>query len=326
MKKLLAAMSMVLMLATTALTAENFVFDVSAAREGKTQAFPYNQYGPNQQATPTFTHLIKTKKPKKGDTVEIYFKGTSNIDLPYIAVDLVDNSAAANYWTVLTPKDQEAQLCAKDIKAGTPFEGHITYTLDKDVKSALVFCMRYDDDPAKNDYAKDVAKVGKEAKITFTKVVESSNFSAAKKGRKAKTYSIDVTQAAKLIEMQASFNKDGTPEWYSAVVDITSLFGDDLPVKGDKVTLTYKGSTTISIPEIRCTLVENTAAVGWWRDLVSDNNDEKFFTWIKDIQADKVFKGSVTIPVNVSVEEGISIQMYYLPFEGSKRCFIKFAK
>lgn len=320
MKKLLTAISMVALLAS-AVFAETFTFDISAAKEGTTQAFPYNQYGPNYQATPSFTHRIKSKKPVAGDTVEIYFKGTSNMDLPYIAVDLVDNSPAASYWTILTPADQQAQLAATDIKAGTPFEGHITYTLDKDVKGALVFCMRYDD----NDLVAQYGRVGKEAKITFEKVVESSNF-AQVKTRKPKTWKVDVTQAMKLIEMQASFNDDGSVSWYSSVFAITELFKGDLPIKGDKITLTYKGSTDIAIPELNLTLVENTAAVGWWRDLVSNNNDEKWYTWAKDIEPGKVFKATATIPVNVSVEEGISIQMWYAPYEGSKSCFIKFAK
>ena len=320
MKKLLTAISMVALLAS-AVFAETFTFDISAAKEGTTQAFPYNQYGPNYQATPSFTHRVKSKKPVAGDTVEIYLKGTSNMDLPYIAVDLVDNSAAASYWTILTPADQQAQLAATDIKAGTPFEGHITYTLDKDVKGALVFCMRYDD----NDLAAQYGRVGKEAKITFEKVVESSNF-AQVKTRKPKTWKVDVTQAMKLIEMQASFNDDGSVSWYSSVFAITELFKGDLPIKGDKITLTYKGSTDIAIPELHLTLVENTAAVGWWRDLVSNSNDDKWYTWAKDIEPGKVFKATATIPVNVSVEEGISIQMWYAPYEGSKSCFIKFAK
>ena len=321
MKKLLAAISMVAVLAT-AVFAETFTFDVSAAKEGTTQAFPYNQYGPNYQATPTFTHRIKGKKPVKGDTVEIYFKGTSNIDLPYIAVDLVDNSAQANYWTIITPEAERAQVAVTDIKAGVPFEAHLTYTIETDVKGALVFCMRYDDADLKAQYG----SVGKEAKLTFEKVVESSNFAEQKKARKPKTFKVDVTQAMKLIEMQASFNDDGSVSWYSSVFSITELFKGDLPIKGDKVTLTYKGSTDIAIPELHLTLVENTAAVGWWRDLVSDSNDEKWFTWASDIQPGKVFKATATIPVNVSVEEGISIQMWYAPYEGSKSCFIKFAK
>ena len=323
MKKILTAISMIAVLATAAV-AETFVFDVSAGSDGKKLSFPYNSYGPNYQATAKFTPLIKGKKPKKGDTVEIYAKGTSNIDLSYIAVDLVDTSAAANYWTLVPPAAQQDQLGAQDIKAGTPFEIHMTYTLDKDVKGALEFVMRYDDADWTGGKLGSFAKVGKAANVTFEQVVKSSDFSKVKT-RKPKTIKVNVTDAIKLIEMTPAMD-NGQIVWYQAIFSITELFKDDLPIKGDKITLTYKGTADIAIPELKLTLVENTAAVGWWRDLVADDFDSKFYTWAKDIEPGKVFNASVTIPINVSVEEGISIQMFYEPFEGSKGTFIKFAK
>lgn len=319
MKKILTAISMIAVLATAAV-AETFVFDVTASSQGKKIAVPYNSYGPNYQANANFTPLVKGKKPKKGDTVEIYAKGTSDIDLPYIRVDLVDTSAAANYWTVLTPDSQKEQLGVTGIKAGTPFEIHMTYTLDKDVKGAIEFIMAYDD----GDRAAEFGKVNKAATLTFEQVVKSSDFSKVKT-RKPKTIKVNVADAIKLIEMTPAMD-NGQIVWYQAIFSITELFKDDLPIKGDKITLTYKGTTDIAIPELKLTLVENTAAVGWWRDLVADDFDSKFYTWAKDIEPGKVFNASVTIPINVSVEEGISIQMFYEPFEGSKGTFIKFAK
>lgn len=318
MKKILTTLLVVASI-FSATFATDYVFDIALSKEGANQTIAYNQYGPNYQATPSFTHLVKGLKPVAGDTVTVHFKGTSDIDLSYLRADLVDNSAQANYWTVLA--EEQSPVIAENIKAGATFENTITYHVVNDMKGALVISIGYDDNG--NDYA----KVGKAAKISFEKIagLTTSDYGTVAKQRKPKKFNIDISKIMKMIDVQPSF-QDGNLVFYQSVFAFTEFFGNDLPIKGDTLTLTYKGTSTIDIPEIQITLVENTAAVGWWRDLVSTSNEEKWFTWATDIKAGKVFKAKTTIPVNVAVEEGISIQLIYYPFEGSNAAIIKFAK
>ena len=110
MKKLISALALVsvLALAFTGCASKSgkadapvsvhprtYHIDLADGAEGPVVDIVYNQYGPNYQGTREFGNWVKTDKPKAGDTVIVHYKGVSDIDLPVIALGLVDTSAAA---------------------------------------------------------------------------------------------------------------------------------------------------------------------------------------------------------------------------------------
>ncbi|MDR0908888.1 MAG: hypothetical protein LBM77_03895 [Spirochaetaceae bacterium] len=83
-------------------------------------------WGSNNQAT------AKNMLPKvtKGQTVTITLDGTSDTDIPYLQVVVVDTSEAANWWGELS----EYLAVTTDIKAGTPFSATVEVPITKDTK------------------------------------------------------------------------------------------------------------------------------------------------------------------------------------------------
>ncbi len=281
-------------------------------------SFLPNQYGEkgrsDYQNNADFTSFIKADKPQAGDTIEVYYKATSDVDLDFVMCNLVDTSPAANYWTVLNADADKDQGFGVDVKAGVPFEGHFTYVIDKPVKGKLTLQLAYG------------SQNGKAANLTFERVAETTDTSNEVAPRGAKNFDIELQKAAALINLGPNLDNNGNIANYQAIIDLTSAFGNDLPKAGDTVTIKYKGTSDRDIPQIMFTLVENTAAVGWWRDLVSNDNATKFKVLAENVKAGELIEASVEVPITVDAVEGTSIQIFYDVFDGASGAFLKIAK
>ena len=144
MKKLflLAAVS-ALFLGSLFAESKNYVIDLGDTVNGKVVKISKNQYGSNYQNEnpPIFTKFFKGDFPEPGDTIEVFYKFTSNVDLPYLAMMIIDNSQAAKWWTPIS--DQQEQV--KDIKAGKVFEGSLKYKVVAKPVQAVSVQLMYDD-------------------------------------------------------------------------------------------------------------------------------------------------------------------------------------
>lgn len=91
----------------------------------KTIEIKKNPYGENYQnvAPAVFTGFFKKDMPAPGDTVEVHYKFTSDVDIPGLTVALIDNSEKAKYWLEIS-KDY---MTLSDIKAGVVNEGVLVY-------------------------------------------------------------------------------------------------------------------------------------------------------------------------------------------------------
>jgi hypothetical protein len=123
--------------------AKTYVIDLGDTSNGKVVKISKNQYGPNYQNEnpPVFTNFFVKDMPNPGDTIEVHYKLTSNVDLPYLAMMVIDNSQAAKWWTPIS--DQQEKI--KDIKAGTKLEGVLTYKVVATPVAAVSVQLMYDD-------------------------------------------------------------------------------------------------------------------------------------------------------------------------------------
>ncbi|MCR4578769.1 MAG: hypothetical protein K5681_00325 [Treponema sp.] len=281
-----------------------------------------SQYGTKGVSTrqdntpPDWSALVKPNKPKAGDTVRVTGKLTFDMDIDNLYVNLVDNSPAANYWLRLSKGESaEGDTIIKDIKAGVPVDVDITFTLTADVKAKCIFNMAYGEQNGKLTTCK-VERVGK----SFVGDPEVLASLGRPKGQQ--TYKINLGDVSKLITFERGNDA------FQAIFSFTSACGEWLPQKGDKVIITYKGTSNVDIDEpILLTLVENTAAVGWWKDLISTSEDKfQEFTEAGQVKAGKKFKTKLEFTLAESCKEGISVQMYYKNYEGASPAMLKFAK
>lgn len=281
-----------------------------------------SQYGTKGVSTrqdntpPDWSGLVKPNKPKKGDTVRVTGKLTFDMDIDNLYVNLVDNSPAANYWLRLSKGESaEGDTIIKDVKAGVPVDVDIVFTLTADVKAKCIFNMAYGEQNGGLTTCK-VERVGK----SFVGDPEILASLGRPKGQQ--TYKIDLGDVSKLITFERGNDA------FQAIFSFTKECGEWLPQKGDKVIITYKGTSNVDINEpILLTLVENTAAVGWWKDLISDGEDKfQEFTKADQVKAGKKFKTKLEFTLKESCKEGISVQMYYKNYEGASPAMLKFAK
>lgn len=101
----------------------------------------------NYEAGPEVTKAFGKDLPRAGDTLTVTWKGVSDRDIAQIYVRPVDRSAAANWWKeLLAPNwqdDVESLIIAKDVKAGEPFEGTVTFNIAADAVGAVNLCIWY---------------------------------------------------------------------------------------------------------------------------------------------------------------------------------------
>lgn len=331
MKKIVMAVCM-LALAATALSAApkkkkgakdtaglnhpyTYVIDLAEAEEGSTLKFYANE--DYYKADRTFNKIMSGDMPQKGDTIEIHFKGVSDVDLPGLMFCLTDDSPAANYWTNLISQKECDRPVFGEIKAGVPFEGTATYVFTTKVRKNFKVFAFYDHGGAKSA---GWAKVGKKATIKFEKTgVKTTDTSSMAKvvDKTPKELTLNLADSIKLIQMEARM-ENGKITSYGANINIPDLFDDigRLPVVGDKITIYFEGTSDRDIDApIIAGFYESTPAVNWWAELASNN----WIVWHEGgIKAGEVFKGSCTFEVTKAAKEGCGIQLFYEAYDGAK--------
>lgn len=318
-----------------------YVLDLADSTGEKTTQFAANNgiyQSPSHSLV--YTQYFKYDWPQAGDTIEVHYKGVSNIDLNGVEFYFMDASATANYWLGLMNQDDiDNRPIALNVKAGEEFEGTISYVLEKSPskRPAIEVVMFYD-----NQYYKKAGleKVGKAAKIEWLKTdVDTTNTEAelvmadtSVEGAVAiapegpKTFNIELADVAKMFELSTNAS-DGVIWNYQFITAIDGVIDGDLPQAGDTVNIHWKGTSNqdISTP-VMMTLVENTQAVGWWKDLISSSED-KFHVFVEGpVTANETFEGNASFVLAESCVEGISIQMFYDNAEGAKSSMWIFAR
>ena len=121
----------------------NFVIDLGDTTNGKTVKIVKNPYGTNYQNEnpPTFTSFFTGNLPAIGDTIEVFYKFKSNVDIPALTIDVVDNSQAANWWLAISDRYESI----RGIKAGALVEGSIKYKVVAKPVSAVTVQLLYND-------------------------------------------------------------------------------------------------------------------------------------------------------------------------------------
>lgn len=235
---------------------------VGSAGAGK---LTFNQYGPNNQDLYDFTSFVKYNKPIVGDTVDVLIKGVSDKDIDSVEVGLVDNSAAANYWTNLS----EPQII-EGIKAGEAFEVTFSFPVTADMKGSFRICIQTPTNVV----------LPEAPSITFEDMGETTDTSTEVviEERKPQVYDMDFTKYAAFLEVKTNHPWiDGVQDMsqisnYEAVVDITNFFpAGKLPIAGDKLNITWKVSSDTDIAKLYMRVIENTPAVNWWKELDANN-------------------------------------------------------
>lgn len=315
MKKLLsfAILSIALVGAVFAQHPRTYVLELSDA--AKSIELPKNQYADNYQSNPNVdcTEYWKGDLPKAGDTIEVHYKFTSDIDIPALSANIVDTSPKANYWTTLTGKDNhELPLFQKDVKAGQTYEGVWSVTLAKDTLAKITVVLMYDDPNLIKTFG--VSKAAAAAKLTVASAGAATTKVAPKVQRKAKTWKVDLSKYAAFFKIEADHPwVNGAPDTkvitgWQATLDMLQVFGDDLPIKGDTIVVSFKGTSDTDIPLLKSLLIDNSPDANWWTILTEEETDEAF-PFAKDIVAGKPFKGSVTFKVNKDSKGGCTIAL-----------------
>lgn len=309
-----------------------YILDIADSTEEKVTVFSANN-GIRQSPSHSlvYTEYFKYDFPQAGDTIEVHYKGVSDIDLDGIEIYIMDASAAANYWLGLMDQaDIDGRPIAINAKAGEVFEGVESYVLKKSPtkRAAIEIVFFYDNVWYKNQ---GLSKIGKDATITWEKTdVNTTNTiddlvaSGAELSTGPKTMTVDLADASKMFQMQQTAN-NGEITGYQAIFDISNCFPGDLPMAGDTITVKFKGTSDADVPtQVYASLVENTAAVNWWVELSPSTNNQ---LCIENIVANEPFELSATFNVEISAVEGTSIMLYYLPVvDGLKASLWKFVR
>ena len=265
-----------------------------------------NQYGEAKktdfQANADWTPLIKTNKPKKGDVVDVYFKLTSPIDIDVLTMALVDTSAAASYWTVL---QEEKEWTLSGIKANVPVEGHFQGVLKNPCRGNLTMQFAYG------------SQNGKGVTFKFERVKQSVTGAKPVEERKTpKKFEFDISKDAAFVQIEAEYpwengvqDRTAAPTCYQKVVDITKLFGNDLPIAGDEIHFKWKCVADKEIAKLYIRAIENTPAVNWWAEI--DANGVEGTVLGENIKPNATNNFDFTIKIGQAAKEGISLVVWY---------------
>ena len=267
----------------------------------------FNTYGPNYQVTPFFSSLVKKDKPQAGDTVIFKMKAVSDVDLPLLLVYPCSTSPS---WVNLSG---ESFVFAENVKAGEPFECEASIVLTAKMGGDFALYMQYDN-------ADQEVKTGGPCKLTLERVCESTDTT---KEVPAAPHNPNVTVA---LDKYAAFLEIATNHpWingaqdmsvisnYQATPEITPAFGDDLPVVGDTVTLSWTAVSDSDVDVIYCRLVDCSAAANYWKELCPDFNDklEENYVIARDVKAGEPFHVELVLPVQEAPVAQINLCMWY---------------
>lgn len=305
---------------TSVAAPSHYILDVyDACKELKIVPNEYGEAGKTDfQGMADWTPLVKSNKPKKGDTVDVYVKFTSPIDIDVLTMGLVDNSPAASYWTVL---QEVKEWTLTDIKANVPVEAHFQAVLKNPCRGKLTMQFAYG------------KQNGKEAVFKFGRVKESVTGAAPVVARtKPKKFDFDISKDAAFVQIEAEYpwnngvqDRTAAPTCYQKVVDITKLFKDDLPIAGDEIHCTWKCISDKDIAKLAVRAVENTPAVpGNWAEI--DEKGPEGVVIGKNIKAGVVNNFEFTIKLSKSTVEGISLWVGYDIGDADGSVLLKYVK
>jgi hypothetical protein len=267
----------------------------------------YNQYGPNYQVTPYFSTLVKTDNPLAGDTITFKMKAVSDVDLPLLLVYPCSTSPS---WTNLAG---DSFVFAENVKAGEAFECEVSFVLTANMGADFALCMQYDNEDQE-------VKTGGPCKLTLERICESTDT------RKEIPEDPHVSEVTLAVETYAAFLEIATNHpWingaqdmsvisnYQATPEITPAFGDDLPIVGDTVTLTWTAVANADVDVIYCRLVDCSAAANWWKELNTDFNEnlETNYVLARDIKAGEPFHVELVLPVMEAPVAQVNLCMWY---------------
>ncbi|MCQ2572810.1 MAG: hypothetical protein MJ182_02815 [Treponema sp.] len=284
------------------------------------------QYGESgkstRQAKPAWSKLLKPNKVKNGDTVRIVGRITSDKDLDSVMVGIADDSSAVNYWLNLYDPDESEQYFT-DIKAGVPFDVDMEFPVVANMVQNFILNLGYGE---QNDGF---------ATFTFERVCESDIGMTPPEEKPARTepkeFVVDISRDLAFVEMKPEYpwengiqNTLADPTHYQATVDVTKIFGEDLPIAGDTLTLTWNTKPSIDIAALKIRFVENTASVpGWWKEI--DVTPGEGHVVHENLKAYEKAEIHASLVIGESPIEGISFCITYDLDAGVSGCTLMYA-
>lgn len=285
-----------------------------------------SQYGEKgvstRQAKPSWSQLVKPNKPKTGDTIRVVGRVTSDKDLDVVMCGIADDSAAANYWLNLyDPETAEQHFY--DIKAGVPFDIDVEFPVVANMKANLILNLGYGE---QNDGF---------ATFTFERVMDSDIGMTPPPEAPARTepkeFVVDISRDLAFVEMKPEYpwengvqNTLAAPQHYQATVDVTSIFGEELPIAGDTLTFTWNTKASIDIKALKIRFVENTASVpGWWKEI--DVTPGEGHVVHENLVAYEKAEIKASLTIGESPIEGISFCITYDLDAGASGCTLMYA-
>ncbi|MCR4741894.1 MAG: hypothetical protein K5866_03365 [Treponema sp.] len=289
-------------------------YEIDPADVTATLDMAYNQYGPNYQGVVDFYKpFLKADKPQAGDTVKIKMKITADLEIPGLAYYIIDNSPAANYWTVLSGDNY-----IENLKPGEYVEIEQDVVLTESVKGGFQIVFGYDG----ADHGQDqFAKAGAASKFSFEKIGETTNTIAeaeayaaangvAEAPKGPQTYNIAIEKVAAFFQLETNHPwVDGVQDMsqisnYQGIAHFTTEFGEDLPKAGDTIHATWHATSDVDIKNLHIRVIENSAAVNWWAEISEAGGTG--YVLIEDVKANEAFDVSIDIPLVQDAQEDIS--------------------
>lgn len=336
MKKItvLAAAAAALLLASCASTgadkgaaapAHPMTYVLDLADTGDEVVFTDNtQYGEKgvstRQAIPGWTNLVKNNKMKAGDTVVVKGKITSPISIDQVMCGFIDDSPAANYWTNLH-EEAEGGIYLEGIEAGVPYDIDLTFTIARDMKGACKLQLAYGE------------QNGGLCNWAIERVCESDIGMAVVETPKrtdAKEFVVDISRDLAFVEMKPEYpwennvqNTLADPTHFQATVDVSHVFGNDLPMAGDVLTFVWNTKPSIDIKALKIRFVENTPAVNWWKEI--DVTPGEGHVVAENLVAYEGRSIKASLEIGESPIEGISFCITYDLDAGASGCTLMYA-
>ncbi len=266
-----------------------------------------SQYGEKgkstRQAVHDLTPIVKPNKPQAGDTVVLKGKFTTPFDIDSLLINLIDDSAAANYWTTLSD-----EVILTDVKAGTPVELDLTFPINKKMIGNFKVQFAYGE------------QNGDPTTFAVERVCDSDigtpvgDYVAVENHKEPKVYEFDLSKDLAYVTFEPNYPwVDGVqdtmadPVNYQAIVAITQKFDleKDWPIVGDVIKVYWKTRSNNDIAAIHCRAVENTAAVGWWKEIDEVGGEGKIIA--ENVKADEVTVIEWEMKLVEAPVEGISL-------------------
>ncbi|MCR4954202.1 MAG: hypothetical protein K6A43_09025 [Treponema sp.] len=294
----------------------DYVLDLSDSITGTTINVVYNQYGPNYQSDPAidYTKRVRKDKPKAGDTIQVYYKFSTDIDIPAVRISLIDPTV--NYWLELAADDA---IMLENIKAGEIVEGSKDIVLTNSVSGEFKVYIAYDNADLIDD---DHPAVNGPAVFTFYDVegIESTDVEkelpVSETAKGPKTINIQIDKIAGFCEIATGHPwVDGQQimseiENYQADISYMSLLEEEVE-EGDILNITWRGKPSQDISELKMMPVDHSASVGWWKIMINDTSDDNVII-ARDLKAGEVFEITKTFVIDTaSASTDCNLRVWY---------------